>query len=231
MTTLADLPRPIETYVDHTLLKPEADEAAIRQVVDEARESGFAAACIPPCWVQLAAGHLAGSDTAVCTVIGFPLGYVTPHARIEESRRAVDDGAQELDTVLNVSLLKSGRENDVLRDLESWVDACRELADDLVLKVILETALLTDDEKRHAAELVVEAGADYVKTSTGFGPGGATVADVTLLAGVVGERAKIKASGGIRSLEDALAMIDAGADRLGASSGRKILAEARQHGG
>lgn len=227
MLELDDLSRPLETYIDHTLLKPEADETAIRRVVDEALQSGFAAACIPPCWVPHAAGHLAGSSTAVCTVIGFPLGYVTPHARIEESRRAVDDGARELDTVVNVSLLKSGRDNDVLRDLGSWVDACRDLGEKLTLKVILETALLTDDEKRRAAELVVEAGADYVKTSTGFGPGGATVPDVELLAGVVGGRVKIKASGGIRTLDDALAMIEAGADRLGASSGLRILREAR----
>lgn len=228
MLQLADLPRPLETYIDHTLLKPEADEASVRRVVEEARDAGFASACIPPCWVRLAAEMLAAGESVVCTVIGFPLGYVTPYARIEESRQAVDDGARELDTVLNVSLLKSGRDEALRADLAAWVDACRDLDDDLVLKVILETALLTDDEKRRAAERVVEAGADYVKTSTGFGPGGATVRDVELLARAVGDRAKVKASGGIKTLDDALAMIEAGADRLGASSGRQILAEARE---
>ena len=136
------------------------------------------------------------------------------------------DGAGELDTVINVSLLKSGRDEDVLADLCTWVDTCRTFSSELVLKVILETALLTDDEKRRAAELVVEAGADFVKTSTGFGPGGATVEDVRLLHETVAGRARVKASGGIRSLADALAMIEAGADRLGTSSGRKILDEA-----
>jgi deoxyribose-phosphate aldolase len=227
---MTGLPRPIETYIDHTLLKPDAPEADVRRVVEEARAGGYAAACIPPCWVSLAAGILKGSGTAVCTVISFPLGYVTPHARIEESRRAMLDGATELDTVLNVSHLKSGHDEAIVRDLRAWVDACRawgERTDRVLLKVILETALLTDEEKIRAADLVIEAGADFVKTSTGFGPGGATVEDVALLAERVGAQARIKASGGIRGWDDARRMIEAGADRLGTSSGAVIVAESR----
>jgi deoxyribose-phosphate aldolase len=219
-----DLPRPLARYIDHTLLKPEAAEPDLLRVLGEAREAGFAAACIPPCWVPLAADQLAGSDTAVCTVIAFPLGYADPRARREESRQALLDGARELDTVINLSWLKSGRAAAVLEDLRTWVDACRQAEPSVVLKVILETALLSRDEKLQGAELAVAAAADFVKTSTGFAGGGATVADVALLREAVAGQARIKASGGIRTREDALALIAAGADRLGTSSGLALVA-------
>lgn len=219
-----ELPRPLARYIDHTLLKPDAGEGDLVRVLGEAREAGFAAACIPPCWVPLAAELLAGSSAAVCTVIAFPLGYAEPRARRAESRQALADGAQELDTVINLSWLKSGRDAAVLEDLRGWVDACRAAAPAVVLKVILETALLSREEKVRGAELAVAAGVDFVKTSTGFAAGGATVADIELLREVVVGQARIKASGGIRTLDDALALIAAGAERLGTSSGLALLA-------
>lgn len=224
------LPRPLARYVDHTLLKPDASENAVRRLVEEAKRAGFAAAMVPPCWVGLAAAVLDGSEVAPATVIGFPLGYVDPRVRLAEALMAVSEGARELDTVMNVSWLKSGDDARVADDLDGWVEALRQVRPELVLKVIVETALLSDDEKRRAAELTANSGADFVKTSTGFGPGGATVADVALLAEVVDGRCRVKASGGIRDLETALAMISAGAERLGTSSGRQILAEAEEQG-
>ncbi len=229
-------PANLARAIDHTLLKPDARRQDVLRVVGEAAEHGFASVCIPPCYVAEAARALdraaeaAGTGAprvAVCTVISFPLGYADPVARIAESRQAVAAGARELDTVINVSRLKSGETGRVLDDLRGWVEALRAADAELVLKVILETALLTDDEKRRAAVLVADAGADFVKTSTGFGGGGATVEDVRLLAAAVGDRARIKASGGIRDLETALAMLDAGASRLGTSSGVAIVREAR----
>jgi len=230
---IAGLDRPLARYIDHTLLKPDATREDVLRVVGEAAEHGFASVCIPPCYAGEAAQALgraraasdAGGDgeVAVCTVISFPLGYADPQARIAESRRAVAAGARELDTVINVSRLKGGETGRVLDDLSGWVAALRAVDADLVLKVILETALLTDDEKRRGAELVAEAGADFVKTSTGFAGGGATVEDVRLLAAVVGGQLRIKASGGIRDRQTALAMIEAGADRLGTSSGVAIV--------
>ena len=220
-------------------------------MVAEAAEHRFASICIPPCYVEEAVQALAqaeeeregGSAVPVGTVIAFPLGYADPRVRLEEARRAVEHGARELDTVMNVSRLKSGDAGWVRDDLAGWVEALRATEEDLVLKVILETALLTDEEKGRAAGLVVEAGADYVKTSTGFALGprgeeidpdrpsspgrplGATVEDVKLLVEAVGGKIKVKASGGIRDAETALAMIEAGADRIGTSSGVAILAE------
>jgi len=226
-------------FIDHTLLKPDATREDVLRVVGEAAEHGFASVCIPPCYVEEAAqvleraGEGGAPPVAVCTVISFPLGYADPQVRIAESRRAVAAGARELDTVINVSRLKGGEAGWVLDDLTGWVEALRATDVELVLKVILETALLTDDEKRRAAALVADAGADFVKTSTGFasapdgGSGGATVEDVRLLAEAVGDRVRIKASGGIRTLGTALAMIDAGAARLGTSSGVKIVEAAR----
>ena len=221
---MSRLDRPLAQYIDHTLLKPVATRDEVLAVAREAAEHGFAAVCIPPCYVEEVVQALGERATvAVATVIGFPFGYVDPRARLEESRRAVEQGAGELDTVLNVSWLKSGDLGRVRDDLAGWVEALRAADEGLVLKVILETALLTDEEKTLAAEAVVVAGADYVKTSTGFAEGGATVEDVALLSKVLEGRAKIKASGGIRDTETALAMIEAGADRLGASSGVAIL--------
>lgn len=225
-TRLGRLSRPLARYVDHTLLKPDAPGDAVRRLLDEAAEAGFAAAMVPPCWVRLAAERLAGTGVAPATVIAFPLGYADPAARIAESERAVDAGARELDTVINLSWLKGGEDERAGADLAAWVEAARGWGDELVLKVIVETALLDTAEKRRAAELVAASGADYVKTSTGFGPGGATVDDVRLLAAAVDGRCRVKASGGIRDLESALHLVEAGAERLGASSGMAILAEA-----
>lgn len=224
------LPRPLASYVDHTLLRPDATREEVLRVVREAVEHRFAAVCIPPCYVGDAVQHLegeSGAGVAVATMIAFPLGYVDPRVRLEESRRAVEQGARELDTVLNVSWLKSGDAGRVRDDLAGWVEALRAAEEGLVLKVIVETALLTDEEKRKAVEAVCAAGADFVKTSTGFAGGGATVDDVKLLAKVADGRAKVKASGGIRDAETALAMIEAGAERLGTSSGIAILEEWR----
>jgi deoxyribose-phosphate aldolase len=207
--------------------KPDATREAVLEVAREAAGHPFAAVCIPPSDVDEVVGALEGTQVAVATVIGFPFGYVDPSIRLEESRRAVSQGARELDTVLNLSWLKSGDAGRVRDDLAGWVEALRAAEEGLCLKVIIETALLTEEEKRTAAEVVAASGADYVKTSTGFAGGGATVADVRLLAEVVGGRVKVKASGGIRDVETALAMIEAGADRLGTSSGVAILEEWR----
>ena len=242
---MSELPRPLASYIDHTLLKPDATREQVLRVAAEAAEHRFASICIPPCYVEEAVGALAdcegGDAVAVGTVIAFPLGYADPRVRLEEARRAVEHGARELDTVMNVSRFKSGDAGWVLDDLSGWVEALRATEEELVLKVILETALLTDEEKGRAAGLVVEAGADYVKTSTGFALGptgqeidpdgppssdrgtGATVEDVELLVKAVGGKIKVKASGGIRDAATALAMIEAGADRIGTSSGVQIV--------
>lgn len=212
-------------FIDHTLLKPEATAADVHRLIAEAAEHGFASVCLPPAWVPLAAERLAGTAVAVGTVIAFPFGYVRPDVRLYESRRAIDDGAQELDTVLNISLLKSGEDGRVVAEIASWVDSCRFVRSGLILKVILETALLTEDEKVRGARLVLRSGADFVKTSTGFAGGGATVEDVELLARTVEGKIGVKASGGIRDAATARAMIAAGATRLGTSSGVKILKE------
>ncbi|MEM9554788.1 MAG: deoxyribose-phosphate aldolase [Acidobacteriota bacterium] len=215
--------RPLAQYIDHTLLKPEAPAEAYDTLLVEALRHEFASVCVPPAYVRRAAVALRGSEVDVCTVISFPFGYVDPEVRIFESARAIEAGADELDTVLNISWLKSGRHEEVLADLAAWVEAVHGERDDVVTKVIIETVLLSDDEKRAATELVARSGADFVKTSTGFAGGGATVDDVALLAEVAGDSLRVKASGGIRDRDDALAMIRAGADRLGASSGVAIV--------
>jgi deoxyribose-phosphate aldolase len=216
-------------HIDHTLLRPEATEPEVRRVIEEAAEHGFVAVCIPPSQVVLAAGLLAGTKVRVGTVIAFPLGYSHPAVRRAESLQAIADGAEELDTVLNLSWLKGGEDGKVLDDLAAWVSAARRAKAGLTLKVIVETALLSDAEKVRAARLAVECGADFVKTSTGFARSGATVADVRLLtdtvagiAGIAG-RIGVKASGGIRDLATALALLDAGATRLGTSSGVALV--------
>lgn len=225
--------RPLATYIDHTLLKPDATHAGFERLAAEAAEHGFAAVCVPPAWVSLMAERLAGTAVRVGTVIGFPFGYVHPEIRRVESLRALADGAVELDTVINFSWLKSEAPwpARALADLEDWVLAVRNVHPEATLKVILETALLTEPEKIHGAAIAIAAGADYVKTSTGFGPGGATVEDVELLARVAAGRARIKASGGIRDFPTASAMIAAGADRIGTSNGVAILAESRAAAG
>jgi deoxyribose-phosphate aldolase len=208
---------------DHTLLRPDCTEDQIIQLCQEARQYGFASACVPPCHVPLAARELSGSGVAVCTVIGFPLGYNSPRVKFKEAEIALAEGATELDMVLNVSLLKSGSLEAVRAEIEDLAD----LADvhDALLKVIIETALLTEEEMETAARLCAEAGAHFVKTSTGFASRGASVADVELLRRVLPVGVRIKASGGIRTRAQALALLAAGADRLGTSNSLAILQE------
>lgn len=208
--------------IDHTLLKPDAPEQAIRQLCAEAREHGFVSVCVLPCWASLAAADLEDSGVLVGTVIGFPLGANTPATKAFEAEEAIRQGAAELDMVLALSALKSGAWNAVEVDITGVVEVAR--AGGAEVKVIIECAYLNEAEKRQAAEIVAASGAAFVKTSTGFGPHGATVEDVRLLRSVVGERCGVKAAGGIRDLEAALAMLAAGADRLGTSAGLALLA-------
>ena len=211
--------------IDHTLLKPDSTRRDCRHVCEEAKTHGFAAACILPAWVADAAEILDGSGVAVCTVVGFPHGIQPTAAKVAETHTVVADGAGEVDMVINVSALKSGSDLLVYEDIAAVVEAA-ELGGALV-KVILECALLTDAEKRRVCRMCVEAGADFVKTSTGFASGGATVADVALLKAAVNGEARVKAAGGIRTIADALAMLAAGADRLGTSGGVALLAALR----
>ena len=221
-----DIPGDLARYIDHTLLKPAATEEQIRKLCAEALEFNFRSVCINPTWVSLAASLLRGSDVLTCTVVGFPLGATEPAIKAMEARRAIRNGAREIDMVLNVGALKSGDDALVLRDIRAVVEDC--IDGGAVCKVILETALLTDDEKRRASELAKQARAHFVKTSTGFSTGGATVSDVALMASVVrGAGMEVKASGGISSYDDAKAMIAAGATRLGASASIGILREAK----
>jgi len=214
-------PEQFARYIDHTLLRPDSTRRDAIRIAEEARDNGFASACILPSWVADAADVLDGTDVAVCTVIGFPHGIAPAQAKAAEVATVVADGATEVDMVINVSALKSGSDILVMSDIESVVEAAR--LGGAIVKVILECALLTDEEKRRAARFCVEAGADFVKTSTGFAASGATVADVRLLRQAVGEEAGVKAAGGIRTLEGALAMIEAGASRIGTSSGLALL--------
>ena len=219
------IPDDLASYIDHTLLRPEATTDQIKKLCAEAREHGFASVCINPSFVKLAAGELRGTPVDVCTVVGFPLGSHAPEIKATEARRALRDGAREIDMVIDVGALKGKNDELVLRDIRGVVEACREAG--ALSKVIIEAALLDDEEKERACRLARKAKADYVKTSTGFGPGGATAHDVALMSSVVrGTRMGVKAAGGIRSLEDAQAMIAAGATRLGASASLKILEEA-----
>jgi len=209
--------------LDHTLLRPDCTETQIVQLCQEARQHGFASACVPPCYVPVAARELSGSGVAVCTVIGFPLGYSSARVKFRAAEIALAEGATELDIVLNVSLLKSGQLSAVKAEIEDVAD----LADvhDALLKVIIETALLTEEEMEAAARLCAEAGAHFVKTSTGFASRGASVADVELLRRVLPPSIRIKASGGIRTRAQALDLLAAGADRLGTSNSLAILQE------
>ena len=219
-----DVPVDLAKYIDHTLLKPDATQDEIDRMCDEAIENGFASVCINPTWVRRAAEKLRGSDVVECTVIGFPLGANTPEIKAMEARRALREGAKEVDMVINVGALKSGQHALVRQDIEKVVDAAHEGG--AIAKVILETALLTDEEKVIASALSKAAKADFVKTSTGFGGGGATVYDVALMRETVGPDMGVKASGGVRTLEDAEDMIAAGATRIGASAGVQILSGA-----
>ncbi|HKS39909.1 MAG TPA: deoxyribose-phosphate aldolase [Blastocatellia bacterium] len=216
--------RQVARYIDHTLLKPDATRDEILKICEEGALYGFASVCINPIWVREAACALRGSGVKVCTVIGFPLGANTPDTKSFEARRAIFDGASELDMVINVGALKSGDDDLALRDIAGVVGVAHEVG--YICKVIIETALLTDDEKIRACMLSKEAGADFVKTSTGFSKGGATVADIALMRRVVGGEMGVKASGGVKDLKQAQDMIRAGATRIGASVGVKIIQEA-----
>ena len=217
----ADVPMDLAKYIDHTLLKPEATAEDINKLCAEAREYSFASVCINPTWVQRAADSLRGTEVVTCTVIGFPLGANTTAIKAMEARRALRDGAREIDMVLNVGALKSGEYDLVREDIAKVAEAAHEVGG--LCKVILETALLTDEEKVVASSLAKEAKADFVKTSTGFGSGGATVYDVALMRETVGPDMGVKASGGVRTLEDVEDMIAAGASRIGASAGVQIV--------
>ena len=207
--------------IDHTILNADATKEAVIKVIDEAKKYEFASVCLEPCWVSLAAERLKDSPVKVCTVIGFPLGANTKTVKAFEAKEAVDNGADEVDMVLNIGALKSGDDALVLEDMK----AVREAAKDAVVKVILETCLLTDDEKKKACALAKEAGLDFVKTSTGFSTAGATVKDVKLMREAVGDTMGVKASGGIRDTKTAEAMIAAGASRIGASKSIAIIGE------
>lgn len=215
--------REVARYIDHTLLKPDATRDEILKVCEEGVRFGFASVCINPIWVRDAACALRGSGVKVCTVIGFPLGANEPDTKAYEARRAIFDGASELDMVINIGALKSGDHDLVSRDIRSVVQVAHEVG--YICKVIIETALLTDDEKVSACLIAKEAGADFVKTSTGFSKGGATAADVALMRRAVGGQMGVKASGGVRDLKQAQEMIHAGATRIGASVGVKIIQE------
>lgn len=212
----------INRYIDHTLLKPEATEEQIRKICEEAREYNFASVCVNSCHTELVAKELKGTDVKTCVVVGFPLGATLPEVKAFEAMKAVEKGASEIDMVMNIGALKSGITDLVLEDMKSVIQTVGEWA---TVKVIIECCLLTEEEIRKACELAVSAGAHYVKTSTGFSSGGATVEAVRLMKETVGDRAKVKAAGGIRTLEKALAMIEAGAERIGASSGVSIIKE------
>lgn len=211
----------IAKYIDHTLLAPDAAKSAIEKLCKEASEYKFASVCVNSCWVSLAADLLKDSSVKVCTVVGFPLGAMDSVSKAYEAAKAVENGADEVDMVINIGYLKSGMLDAVLEDIV----AVRKATEGKLLKVIIETCLLTDDEKRTACELSEKAGADFVKTSTGFSKGGATLHDVELMKSVVGDRLGVKASGGVRDYATAKAMIDAGATRIGASAGIAIVRE------
>ncbi|WP_071396558.1 deoxyribose-phosphate aldolase [Bacillus tuaregi] len=211
----------IAAMIDHTLLKADATKAELMKLLEEAKQYKFASVCVNPTWVKTAAEFLRDTpEVKVCTVIGFPLGATTPEVKAFETKNAIENGATEVDMVINIGNLKDQQYDAVEADIKAVVDAAKGKA---LTKVIIETCLLTDEEKVKACELAVKAGADFVKTSTGFSTGGATVADVALMRKTVGPDMGVKASGGVRSAADAEAVIEAGATRIGASSGVKIV--------
>jgi deoxyribose-phosphate aldolase len=214
-------PADVASLIDHTLLKPDATRADIERLCDEATRFGFATVCVNPAWVALAAQRLRDSPVGVTAVVGFPFGATTADVKAYEARRVIFDGAREVDTVINLGALKSGDVRAVERDIDAVVRTCRECG--VLTKVIIEAALLIDEEKVAACTIAKAAGADFVKTSTGFGPGGATVADVALMRRVVGDDMGIKAAGGVGDLETLRALVAAGATRIGASAGVRIV--------
>ena len=213
--------------IDHTLLRPDATDAQIAQLCQEAAAHGFASVCVPPCYVAAATAQLAGTGVAICTVIGFPLGYATSSVKFKEAEVAMYDGATELDMVINIAALKSGKAELVQAEILDLADLCH--VHQSLLKVIIETALLTEEEIVLACQLCVAGEADFVKTSTGFASRGASVADVELMRRSLPDTMRIKAAGGIRTREAALALVAAGADRLGSSNSVALLAEADEN--
>ena len=205
--------------IDHTLLKQDATPEQIVKLCEEAKEHDFMSVCVNPAYVPLASECLKGSDVKVCTVIGFPLGMNLTKTKVEEAELCIKQGADEIDMVINVGMLKAGHDDYVKEEIR----LLKEVAGSRVLKVIIETCLLTDEEKVRACQLAKEAGADFVKTSTGFSTGGATVHDVALMRATVGPEMGVKASGGVRTHEDLIAMVEAGANRIGTSNGTKII--------
>lgn len=217
--------RQIAGTIDHTVLKPDATLEQIRRVCDEARENRFASVCVNPFYIAEVSAQLKGSGVKTCSVIGFPLGATRTADKVAEARGVIDDGAEEVDMVINIGALKDGNNDFVRSDIAAVAEACH--ASGAILKVILETGLLTQEEKERACRLCIQAKADFVKTSTGFGNGGATVADIRLMSVAVKEAGLgVKASGGVRTYADACAMIDAGATRIGTSGGVSIVKEA-----
>jgi deoxyribose-phosphate aldolase len=217
---VVNVPADVAKYIDHTLLKPDATREQYEQLCDEAAKYGFYSVCVNSSWIPLCARRLRGKDVKVCSVVGFPLGAMDSRSKGFETRNAIENGASEIDMVINVGALKSGDLDAVEKDIRAVARACRSTT---VLKVIIETCLLTDDEKVLACEIAKKAGAHYVKTSTGFSTGGATAHDIALMRRVVGPTMGIKASGGVRSYEDAKLMIESGATRIGASASVKIV--------
>ncbi|TGD81322.1 deoxyribose-phosphate aldolase [Hymenobacter wooponensis] len=216
----------LASYIDHTLLKPDAQPEQIEQLCQEAAEYQFASVCVPPCYVRLAVENLRGTGVPVCTVVGFPLGYGLTKVKFFEGHQALSEGATELDMVINIGALKAGRVEEVEEEVGELAELCHLRG--AILKVIIETALLTEDEIVLACEICAEAGADFVKTSTGFASRGATVADIELMRQSLPTHIRIKASGGIRTREAALALVAAGADRIG-SSNSLVLLEDNSH--
>lgn len=210
----------INKLIDHTALKPNTNKENILKLIAEAKTYDFASVCVNPCWVELAHQELKNTDVKVCTVIGFPLGANTTEVKVFETKDAIEKGAQEIDMVINIAMLKDKEYDYVKNEIHQIVEAAKDKA---IVKVIIETCLLTDEEKIKACELSQKAGADFVKTSTGFSTGGATVHDIALMRKTVGAEMGVKASGGVHTHEEALAMVEAGATRIGASAGVKLL--------
>ena len=218
--------RDLARYIDHTILKPEATEVQIAQLCEEAQRFHFMAVCVNPVWVRRCVSLLNGTDTCVATVAGFPLGATLPEVKAYEAQQLVEAGAREIDMVINIGALKGRDHALVACDIAAVVKAAR--AGGAITKVIIEAALLSDDEKKTVCRLACEAGAEFVKTSTGFSIGGATAHDVALMRQVVGPKVGVKAAGGIKTYADAVTMIAAGANRIGASASVKIMQEAEQ---
>ena len=209
----------VNKYIDHTILKPETPKAQILTLCEEAKQFNFASVCVNPTWVATCANELKGTDVKVCTVIGFPLGATFKEVKAYETKLAIENGASEIDMVINVGAAKDQNWELVYEDIKAVVEA----ANGVLVKVIIETCLLTDEEKVKACEMAVKAGAHFVKTSTGFSTGGATAADVALMRQTVGESVGVKASGGVRTAEDMKVMVEAGANRIGTSGGVSLV--------